>query len=283
MHNNRTAILMLLASAFFWSTSGVLIKLVALPPLAIAGWRCLIGAVAMLVFCRKSIRISLDRDTLIASVCMGLFCICFVGATKLGTAANAIVLQYSASAYVAVLAPWIIGEPTNRRDWFFLVLVVTGICLFFLDDLSMSGFSGILLGIAGSIFWAGTNIYLRKSRENSTSWALTLGCFIAAALCSPFLFQQMPDSAEIFGLLGLGVVCIGAGYAVFSRAIQHVTALDAVLICSVEPFFNPLWVFLFTGETPGPWGFVGAFIVLGSVTARGIIVSVNSRNVPATA
>jgi len=281
MHNNQKAILMLLASAFFWSISGVLIKLVSLPPLAIAGWRCFIGALAMLVFCRKSIRISLDRDTLIASVCMGLFCICFVGATKLGTTANAIVLQYSSSAYVAVLAPWIIKEPTRRQDWFFLVLVVGGICLFFLDELSVKVFSGILLGIAGAIFWAGTNIYLRKSRKNSTSWALTLGCFIAAGLCSPFMFSQMPGPWEIFGLFGLGVLCIGAGYAIFSRAIQHVTALDAVLICSVVPFFNSLWVFWCTGEVPGPWAFVGAFIVLGSVTARGIMVSVSTRNIPA--
>ena len=147
MRDNRSAVAMLLAAAIFWSTSGVLIKLVALHPAAIAGWRSLIAGVVILLLCRRTVTVSWKIEPLLAAGCMGLFCICFVIATKLTTAANAIVLQYAASVYVAVLAPRMLGEPTRRQDWYFLLLVIAGIGLFFLDDLSLQGTTGILIGV----------------------------------------------------------------------------------------------------------------------------------------
>lgn len=150
MNENRLAVLMLFLAAVFWSTSGVLIKLVSLHPLAIAGWRSLIAGAVILLLCRREIVVRWGADQLLAAACMGLFCICFVVATKFTTAANAIVIQYAASAYVAVIAPRMLGEPTRRQDWYFLLLVVTGICLFFVDALSTRGVLGIVIGIVGS-------------------------------------------------------------------------------------------------------------------------------------
>lgn len=267
------AVLLLFTAALFWSTSGILIKLVTLHPMAIAGWRSLIAGVVILVLCKKSVKVTWDFATLAAAFCLGAFCICFVAATKLSTAANAIVLQYSASAYVAVLAPIVLKEPTQRQDWFFLVLVVAGICLFFFDDMSAEGTLGILIGILGALFWAGTMIFVRKSRNQSTAWSLSLGNFMAALFCLPFMFRQMPSATDSLGILGLGVISIGAGYAVFSYAIKEVRALEAVLICSIEPFINPLWVFLFIGELPGPSAMIGGALVLLAVTVRSIMVA----------
>lgn len=83
MPENRLAVLSLICAAVFWSTSGVLIKLVALSPLAIAGWRSLIAGMVILLLCRRAVHISWNRDVLIAAACVGLFCISFVVATKL--------------------------------------------------------------------------------------------------------------------------------------------------------------------------------------------------------
>lgn len=277
MENNQKALPMLILAAVFWSTSGVLIKLVSMPPLAIAGWRSFIAALVILVMCRKEIRVSWNRDVLVAAACMGLFCICFVGATKLSTAANAIVLQYSASAYVAILAPIMINEPTRRQDWLFLLIVILGVSLFFLDDLSIHGIWGIVIGIMGAVFWAVANIFLRKSKNHSTAWPLALGNFMAACLCLPFMFSQVPCFTDTLGILGLGVISIGAGYVVYSYAIKQVNALEAILICSVEPLINPLWVFIFAGEIPGPASLMGGGLVLTAVTVRSVAKVIQTR------
>ncbi len=270
MENNQKALPLLVLAAFFWSTSGVLIKLVSLPSLAIAGYRSLVAAFVILILCRKEIKISWGLDVLAAAVCMGLFCISFVLATKLSTAANAIVLQYSASAYVAVLAPFLIKEPTRRQDWMVLVIVILGIALFFMDDISIDGFWGILIGIAGGVFWAMATIFLRKSKDASTAWPLVLGNFIAAGLCLPFMYIQEVAFLDVLGILGLGIISIGAGYAIFSHAIKKAHALEAVLVCSIEPLINPLWVFFFAGEIPGPWALAGAGLVLTAVFSRSV-------------
>ena len=271
MNEKRLAVLMLYTAAIFWSTSGVLIKLVALHPMAIAGWRSLIAGGVILLLCRKEVRISWGINPVMAAACMGLFCVCFVVATKLTTAANAIVLQYAASAYVAILAPKMLGEPTRRQDWYLLSVVVGGIGLFFVDTLSVRGTMGILVGMVGSAFWAGAMIFLRKSRSGSTAWPLALGNFMAAGLCLPFMFRQTPTSMDWLGIVGLGVISLGAGYAVFAYAIKRVRALEAVLIPSIEPLINPMWVFLATGEAPGMWSFLGGTLVLAAVTVRGMV------------
>ncbi len=278
MNENRLAVLMLVAAAIFWSTSGVLIKLVDLPALTIAGWRSLIAGGVILLLCRKEVKVSWGINSLMGAVCIGFFCICFVVATKFTTAANAIVLQYSASAYVAILAPRMLGEPTQREDWLFLSVVIAGICLFFMDDVSMRGTLGILVGIIGALFWAGAMIFLRKSRGTSTAWPIALGNIMAAGICLPFMFQQMPTSMDWLGLVGLGVVSLGIGYAVFSYGIKRVRALESVLIPSIEPMINPLWVFLFFGEMPGRWAFIGGSLVLAAVTVRGIATACKGRD-----
>ena len=239
MNENRLAVLMLFSAAIFWSTSGVLIKLVALQPLAIAGWRSLIAGGVILLLCRKEVKISWGINALLAAACMGLCCICFVVATKLTTAANAIVLQYAGSVYVAVLAPKMLGEPTRRQDWYFLSLVLSGICLFFMDDLSMRGTLGIFVGILGSIFWSTAGPSPSSSRSSAqpvnSGWGLFSG-----------------------------------GYAL------TVQALESVLIPSIE-LINPIWVFLAIGEAPGIWAFIGGTLVLAVVTVRGIASAYNGR------
>jgi drug/metabolite transporter (DMT)-like permease len=277
MSGNRLAVPMLFAAAIFWSTSGVLIKLVALHPMAIAGWRSLIAGAVILLLCRKTITLSWSLDSLMAAGCMALLCISFVIATKLTTAANAIVLQYAGSIYVAILAPRMLAEPTDRADWYFLLAVVAGISLFFMDNLSLKGVAGIMVGMVGSIFWAGTVLFLRKTRGGSTAWPLALGTFMAAGLCLPFMLRQAPTAMDWIGLVGLGVISLGIGYAIFSYSIKRVGALEAVLIPSIEPLINPIWVFFIAGETPGRWALVGGSLVLAAVTGRGLITATGGR------
>jgi len=100
---------------------------------------------------------------------------------------------------------------------------------------------------------------------------------MAAGLCLPFMFRQAPTSTDWLGLVGLGVISLGAGYAVFAYAIKRVRALEAVLIPSIEPLINPMWVFLATGEAPGPWAFIGGALVLAAVTVRGMVTAYHGR------
>jgi drug/metabolite transporter (DMT)-like permease len=82
------------------------------------------------------------------------------------------------------------------------------------------------------------------------------------------MFQGTPSTSSWIGLILLGVFQLGLSYALYTIAVKHITALEAVLIPVVEPILNPVWVFLVIGEAPGRWAFLGGAIVLAAVTGR---------------
>ncbi|HPT88748.1 MAG TPA: EamA/RhaT family transporter, partial [Bacillota bacterium] len=45
----------------------------------------------------------------------------------------------------------------------------------------------------------------------------------------------------------------------------------------LEPVLNPVWVFIFLGEKPGPWALVGGLVILITVTARCVIGEIQSH------
>ena len=81
-----------------------------------------------------------------------------------------------------------------------------------------------------------------------------------------------PSVSDLAGVAFLGVVQIGIAYAVFGFGIARVAALEAALIGMLEPVLNPVWVFLFLGETPGWWAVLGGVIIIATITGRTVIL-----------
>ena len=71
-------------------------------------------------------------------------------------------------------------------------------------------------------------------------------------------------------LLVAGVGQLGISTVLYGRAMPHVRAIEAIMIPSIEPVLNPLWVWLLVGEVPRGWALVGGTMVVGAVTARGL-------------
>ena len=72
-------------------------------------------------------------------------------------------------------------------------------------------------------------------------------------------------------ILILGVFQLGIPYILYTTAIKHVTALDAIIFPIIEPILNPILVFLIIGESLGTWSLLGGALVLGGVVLRGIL------------
>jgi drug/metabolite transporter (DMT)-like permease len=273
----KSAAMALAATAILWSIGGAFIKSVEWNPLAIAGARSGIAAVfLLLVLGRPKIRLSwpLIGAAVSTASCM----LMFVSATRLTTAANAVVLQYLAPLHVAILAPKFLGEPTKGRDWIALTLALGGMTLFFWGDVSPQGQLGIFLALGSSVAFAGIPLFLRKLGDSGgQTEAVLLGNALLAAVCAPFYFQGgatgYPDLKGVGALLILGVIQTGLAYYIYTKAVRHVRALPAMLIPIIEPILNPLWVFLFIGERPSSQALVGGAIVLGAATMQGLMAA----------
>jgi drug/metabolite transporter (DMT)-like permease len=196
----QRAILELIATALLWSLGGLLIKWVNWNPIAIAGMRSAIAALLMIAFCRP-LQFSGSFVQIGGAVLYTMTVILFVLANKLTTAANAILLQYTAPIYVALFGKWFLGEKTHPLDWWTIGFTVGGMVLFFQDNLSAGGFWGNIAAIASGVAFAGLAMFTRKQKNGSSLESMLLGNVITAIIGLPFMFGSQPG---IEGWIGLG-------------------------------------------------------------------------------
>jgi drug/metabolite transporter (DMT)-like permease len=265
------AILLLLLAALLWSSGGLFIKSIDWPPLAIAGARSAIAGLLMLLLGYRQLEWRWSKYHIIGAVSYAGIVTLFVVATKLTTAANAIVLQYTAPLYVAMLGGWFLGEPTSRRDWGIIFIALAGMSLFFLDHLSPGNIWGNILAMLSGLAFAIMVLCTRRQKDGSPLTTLFLGNMLTAVIGLPFMWQAVPSSPDCLALLFLGIFQLGLPYICYAAAIRHVTALEGILIPMLEPLANPLWVFLVLRERPGKWALLGGIVLLSAVTTRSLL------------
>ena len=266
------AIGFLIVTAILWSSGGLLLKMISWNPMAIAGMRSAIAAIVLLAFLRRP-HVSWSFAQIGGAIAYTVTVILFVSANKLTTAANAILLQYTSPIYVALFGAWFLRERATRLDWITILVVMSGMVLFFLDDLTTGGFWGNVCAISSGVAFACFVLFMRKQKNDSPLESVFLGNILTALVSFPFMFQTVPNASSWVGLVLAGVIQLGLSQVLYAAAIKRVAALEAILIAVVEPILNPLWVFLAVGEAPGPWALLGGFIVLASVTFRYVVTT----------
>ncbi len=270
MTRERRGALQVAAAAILWSTGGVAIKEIDLPPLAIVFHRAWIASIVLFLLLRpKKIRVT---PTLLASVVVyaGMV-ISFVVATKWTTAANAIFLQNSGIVWVLLFSPLVARDAIRGRDVAAASVCLAGMGLFFVGRLSPRGMAGNGVALLSGAFYAATVLLLRRQRGSASQWTAILGNAAGALVTFGFVARPFAVPLGDFAIIVfLGVVQIGCAYALFVHGLEAITAAEASIISLLEPVLNPIWVFLGVGERPTVFALAGAAIVLGAIVWRTI-------------
>ena len=277
--SKQNALFLMVLVTLIWSANGLLIKLVDWPPMAISGLRSSFAVVALLPFVGKP-RKWLSMGSLAGGTAFAGALITFVIATKLTTAANAIFLQLTAPVYVALLSWWILKERISALDWIITGIILGGMLLFFGDNLTMEGFWGNISAILSAVCWAVFVIFYRKEKDDSPLKIPIIGHVICTLTGLPFVIAAgwWPSSGGIW-IIPMGAVGAGLSFVLYTWVIKRLEAIEAVITQTIEPIFNPIWVFLVIGEKPGQWALLGVGIVLTAITLHAILRHRNrSRN-----
>lgn len=269
------AILFLVLASILWSTGGILIKAVDWNPIAIAGSRSLISSIVVLLYLRKP-RFTWSKAQLGGALSYTATVILFVAANKLTTAANAILLQFTAPIFVAILGAWLLKEKIKWYDYIAILTVFGGMLLVFIDDVGGGSMLGNILAVVSGFFLACVTISLRYQKDGSPVETTLIGNWLTFIVAIPFIAGGLPDIKSIIAIILLGVFQLGIAYILYALASKHLSAIEAILLTVIEPLLNPLWVFLFAGEKPSIYAVLGGILVIVSVTIRSIIVSKES-------
>jgi drug/metabolite transporter (DMT)-like permease len=265
-HNTGLAAIAL--AAILWSTGGLLIKWINLPPISILTYRAFFAALLFLIVYRGKVLVLTPKIFLVS--CFYAFLVgTFVFATKLTTSANAIFLQYTAPLYLIILEPWLFKYKLSTQNLLTAICCMFGMGLFFLDEFSMGGLLGNLLALFSGVMLAGMMLAQRNNPPNhheasifwGNVWVVILGLFFT-------INAPLPIGNEWFMLAFLGFIQIGLGYILFTFGLKRVSALESSLVAMLEPILNPVWVMIGFGEMPGFFAMIGAAIIISALLFR---------------
>ena len=290
-NRKRRAMLLMVITAIMWSMGGIFIKLISWSPFLIAGWRSAISGSVMAVFMlNQKIRFKWNRYSFGAGIGLSFSATLFTIANKLTTAANAIVLQYTAPIFILVLSAVLFRQRLVRKEIAVVAVTMIGMVLFFFDQLSPGNVMGNLLAILAGIFLALMFVMVgRGGDDDSTRMSgiliahamtavigiplglaaangLLFGGELAEAMAGVVAAPAAPLGLEILYVVILGVFQLGIPYVLYAIASKDCSPLACSLIGMLEPLLNPVWVAIFIGEMPGMWALVGAVIIIATVS-----------------
>ena len=267
---NRAMLLMVITAAM-WSLGGIFIKLISWSPFLIAGIRSGIsGSIMAMYMAATHTHFKLNRYSVLAGVGLAFSATLFTIANKLTTAANAIVLQYTAPIFILIISAIFFKQKMQKRDVLVVCITMGGMVLFFLDQLSSGNMLGNLFGILAGIFLA--QMFVMVGRGGDDDATRMSGIMIAHVLTLmiglPIGIPQTTEIAaiEIVYVIILGVFQLGIPYVLYGIASRDCPPLACSLIGMLEPLLNPVWVAIFIGEVPGPFALVGAVIIIATVS-----------------
>jgi drug/metabolite transporter (DMT)-like permease len=271
---SKTAgILAMAGTAFLWSISGLLIKIIDWNPIAIAGSRSLIASAVIFLYLRHP-KIHLSLPQIAAAIAYAATMLLFVLANKTTTAANAIILQYFAPVSTVFIGAILLKERACVEHIVALPLVAAGMILMFFDELGGGKLLGNVLAFMSAITFSLYFVFMRMQKDGSPLESILLSHWLTAGICILIsFFLPLPHlTLKALGAIAvLGIVQIGFSAILFSIAIKRVSAVQANLIAVIEPVFNPVWVFFAIGEAPGTNTLIGGVIVIFAVTMASIV------------
>lgn len=235
-------------------------------------FRSLLAGITVLLITRRN-GLRINWFGVMASCIYATLLFLFVWATKHGTAANAIFLQYTAPIYILILAPFVIGEKFHWKDLLTVIFCIGGMSLFFVGKLDTTAYQANIAALGSGIFLGLYIMLLRHPRATGMNSTITViyGNFLLALVTLPsgiasFSTITWMDAAAV-GFLG--VFQIGISYILFIKGVTGGTRpLDASIIGFIEPLLNPVWVFIFVGEQPSNWALLGGAVIIATVVVH---------------
>jgi drug/metabolite transporter (DMT)-like permease len=274
-----TGRLCVLLAAILWSSSGAFTKMLTRPtllqlnepaidPLQIAFFRTLFAGMVFLPLLRRG-DVSFRPAMLPMVVCFAVMNASFVLAMTLGTAANAILLQYTAPMWMYLGCVWLLREKSDHQSLVAFAIGVVGIGVIVAGGWEGEQFPAVGLGLLAGVTYAGIMLCLRVLHRESSLWLTAINQLFSAAVLVPFLFPAtLPTWPQLGCLVLFGLVQMALPYWLVARGVRSVSPQEAGTITLTEPLLNPAWAFLVSGEQPHGYTLFGGAFILGGLAWR---------------
>ena len=210
--------------------------------------------------------------------------ICFFIALREAGVAAGMFLFFTGPVFVAVLAPRVTGQRTDRVVWPSLGLALAGLAAILMPAITGGGVHvsvvGVAFGVGGAVIWAFFMMVMKSLTHSVSSGALVLAeCWLDCLFMVPLALVQTIGSGYsltaddwVSGAL-LGVINTALVYWLFLVGVRRIRVQHASILGYLEPVTAPLYALLLLGEAPSGWTLIGGALIL----VAGVLVVIFGR------
>ncbi len=275
-------------AAVIWGLNGVIVNDVHLPSYTIAFFRVSFATLSLwlgILFTRRwgIMRVrGAWRILVFLGLLLALGWVFLFEAMKLIPIGNAVLLNYTAPVFVALLAPIILRERARRGTLYALALSVAGILLisstqdFQVHDLSLLGVASAL---SAGFVYALFVIFAKKTLTSLSGYSVALySYFFSSVFLVPSLIQvdlSISLNSWLF-LLVLGVLNTAFAVTLYLRGLRLIKAQEAAVLTYFEPASAVGFGYLLLAQQPTLTTIAGGLLIL---SAGYVVVSKTEEDV----
>ncbi len=268
--------LKIVLAMFIWSTWGLLIRWMALPPVVVLFYTSLIACFTVPIALKLKgdfphAIFSMNAWYLFAGLALASILNNITYFYSLGhtTVSNAVFTHYTAPVIVAFLAPLLIAERLQRVTLLSLPLAAAGMVMIVLAggglNLNSTHLPGILAGTASGLAYALVIVFSRKlSQMLLHQKAIIVLLWVTTIATAPFAlstdYSMKPESAML--LLLTGIFHSTTAPLMYFSALRKVMAQHAAILGYIEPLAAIPLAFLFLSEKPPLIAAFGGALIL---------------------
>jgi drug/metabolite transporter (DMT)-like permease len=270
------------------SSAAVLVRVADAHPLAVAFWRCALGAAVLAPFALRARTRARRRggppllaggralQVVASGVFLAVHFALWISSLGYTTVASSAVLVAMAPLFVGMGAALFLREAPSRRAWSGIVLAVAGAAVIGAADLSGADLGrralvGDLLAFGGAAALSGYLLIGRAARQQVPVAVYASGVYGVAALV--LLPACLVAGAPLGGYdrvtwLAIGGMVLGPqllGHTVYNTLLSTVTATTVAVVSLAEPVGATLLALLVLAEAPAAGFWLGAPLVLAGV------------------
>ncbi|MEM2941351.1 MAG: DMT family transporter [Thermoproteota archaeon] len=268
-----TGCLYIAVAAVIWGSNGVIVNHVPLDAYSIAFFRVLFASLVLtpLLFLTQRNEMLRTAKAWRSMFALGAFLslgwVFLFQSMQLIAIASAVLLNYMAPVFVALLAPLFLKEKVEKTTVFALVLCIVGMLIISFPH-GLSGdlnLSGVLFGLLAGLAYAGFIILSKKTVSSYSGTSVALYSYLASTVfLSPSLVSTniSLDFVSWLLLLFLGVFNTGFAVTLYLNGLRSIKAQRAVVFTYLEPASAAFFGFLFLAQQPTINMLTGGLLIL---------------------
>ncbi len=275
-------------AALLWSLSGAFTKLltrddsigaslgfaeIPIEPLHIAFGRTAAGALFLGCFLKRA-DLAWRWAMVPTSICFALMNASYVTAMVMGSAANAVLLQYTSPFWLLLGSFFLFGDKPKGRELLAMLTGFSGVVLIVFDPATegdLGRWEANALALASGFFFAGVLLGLRQMRGVSSLLLTGINMGVGALILTPFLGPlPIPNFLQTVTILLYGILQLGIPYLLTAKSLKQLRPVEAALIMLLEPMLNPIWAWLVcpASESMDANTLWGGLLILGAIVFR---------------